>query len=79
MKLNGSLELLVYADVLNLLGNYINSIKRNTATIVDASKEVNTENTKYEFILHRGQNHNIKKMLRVQVFGNRTNKSKCRP
>jgi hypothetical protein len=51
LKLNGTHQLLVYADDLNLLGDNIDTIKRNTQTLIDASKEigleVNIEKTKY--------------------------------
>jgi hypothetical protein len=42
LKLNGTHQLLVYADV-NLLGDNIDTIKRNTRTIIDAGKEVGLE------------------------------------
>jgi hypothetical protein len=49
LKLNGTYQLLFYADDLNLLGDNIDTIKRNTQTLIDASKEVglkvNTEKT----------------------------------
>jgi hypothetical protein len=51
VKLNGTHQLLVYADDVNLLGDDIQTIKKNTQTLLDASKEVglevNTEKTKY--------------------------------
>jgi hypothetical protein len=51
LKLNGTHQLLAYADDVNLLGNKINIIKKNTKTLIDASKEVgleiNVEKTKY--------------------------------
>jgi hypothetical protein len=54
--------MLVYADDMNLLG----SIKKNTQTLIDASKEVglevNTEKTKYMLLSRQhnaGQNHDI--------------------
>jgi hypothetical protein len=66
LKLNETHQLLVYADDVNLLGNIIDTIKKNTETLIDASKEVgldvSTEKTKY-MLLSRyhnpGQNHNI--------------------
>jgi hypothetical protein len=49
MKLNGTHQLLVYADDVNLLEDNINIIKKNTETAIAASKEVgqevNTERT----------------------------------
>jgi ribosomal protein S2 len=59
LKLNGTQQLLVYADDVNLLEDNIDSIKKNTETLIDASKvvslEVNTEKTKY-MLLSRNQN-----------------------
>jgi hypothetical protein len=40
MKLNGAHQLLVYADDVNLLGDNIDTIKKNTETLIDARKEV---------------------------------------
>jgi hypothetical protein len=49
----------VYADDVNLLGDNIDTIKKNTQTLMDASKkvglEVNIEKTKY-MLLSRDQN-----------------------
>jgi hypothetical protein len=66
MKLNGTHQLLVYADV-NLLGDNIDTIEKNMETVTDISKEVgpevNTEETKHMLLsCHQngGQNHNIK-------------------
>jgi hypothetical protein len=48
MKLNGTHQLLVYADDINLLGDNINPKIKTQETLIDASKEisleVNTEN-----------------------------------
>jgi hypothetical protein len=51
LKLNGTHQLLAYADGVNLLGGNIDTIKKNAETLIDASKEVgleiNAEKTKY--------------------------------
>jgi hypothetical protein len=51
LKLNGTHQLLVYADDVNLLGDNTDAIKKNTQTLIDTSKkfgpEVNAEKTKY--------------------------------
>jgi hypothetical protein len=38
--LNGTHQLLDYADDVNLLGDNIGTIKKNTETLIDVSKEV---------------------------------------
>jgi hypothetical protein len=43
LKLNGTHQLLVYADDVNLLGDNTSTIKRNTETLIDSSKEVGLE------------------------------------
>jgi hypothetical protein len=40
LKLNGTHQLLVNADDVNLLGDDIETIKTNTKTLTDAGKEV---------------------------------------
>jgi ribosomal protein S2 len=66
LKLNGTHQLLVYADV-NLLSGNIDTIQKNTETVIDASTEialeVNAEKRKYMLLSRHqnaGQNHNIK-------------------
>jgi hypothetical protein len=52
-------EPLVYGDDVNILGDSIDTTKKNTETLIDASKgvglEVNTKETKY-MLLSRHQN-----------------------
>jgi hypothetical protein len=40
LKLNGTHQLLAFADDVNLLGDNIDTIRKNTETLIDASKEV---------------------------------------
>jgi hypothetical protein len=51
LKFNGTHQLLVYADDVNILGGSIHTIRKNTEAFVIASKEigleVNAEKTKY--------------------------------
>jgi hypothetical protein len=67
LKLNGTHLLLAYADDVNLLGDNIDTIKKNTETLVDACKEIgleiNVEKTRYMLLSHHqnvGQNRDIK-------------------
>jgi hypothetical protein len=65
LNLNVTYQLLFYADDMNILGDTIDTIKKNAETLIDASKEVglevNAEKTKY-MLLSRQQNagHGIK-------------------
>jgi hypothetical protein len=43
LKLNGTHPLLAYADDVNLLGDNIDIIKKNTETLIAVSKEVGLE------------------------------------
>ena len=83
MKLNGTHQLLVYADDVNILGGSVYTIKNRKAIVV-ASKEiglaVNADKTKYMVMSgdqKAGQIHNIKtdnsSFGRVQIFGNSRN------
>jgi hypothetical protein len=51
LKLNGTQQLLAYADDVNLLGDNIDTIEKNTETIFEVSKEagieINVQKTKY--------------------------------
>jgi hypothetical protein len=43
LKLNGTHQLLVYADDVNLQGKNIDTIKKNTLNLIDTNKEVGLE------------------------------------
>jgi hypothetical protein len=40
LKLNGTHQLLAYADDVNLMGDNIDTIKKNTESVIEASKDV---------------------------------------
>jgi len=67
LKLNGTHQLLVYADDVNILGGSVHTVKKNAEALIVASKEVglevNADKTKY-MVMSRdqnaGQSHSIK-------------------
>jgi len=67
LKLNGTHQLLVYADHVNILGGSVHIIKENAEALIVTSKEigleVNADKTKY-MVMSRdqnaGRNHNMK-------------------
>jgi hypothetical protein len=66
MEMNGTHQLLVYANDVNMLRGNINTVKTNTEALVNASNEVdlevNTEKTKHMVVYRRRnarQNHSL--------------------
>ena len=66
LKLNGTHQLLVYANDVNILGGSVHTIKENAETLVVASKEigleVNADKTKYMVMsrdLNTGRSHSV--------------------
>jgi hypothetical protein len=86
LKLNGTHQLMAYTDDVNLLEDNIDTMKKNTETVTDASKdvgpEIKVEKTKYMLLSRHqnvGQNLVIKvanRSVTVQIFVGDSNKSK---
>jgi hypothetical protein len=82
LKLNGTHHFVVYADDVNVQGENINVINKNTGGVLEVGSEVHAtvklEKNKNEFMSrHRaaGQNYNIRKRGNAKIGGNDSNKS----
>jgi predicted membrane protein len=80
LKLNGTHQLLVYADYVNMLGGSIHTIRKNTEVLVITRKEmgleVNSEKTKYMGMSrdqNAGQNGNIQIINYLKLWNNLNN------
>jgi hypothetical protein len=70
--LNGTHQLLAYADDVNLLGDHMDAMNKNTETSIDVSREVgvemSVEKAKYMFAVSSpnvGQNRDIKNSKQI--------------
>ena len=70
MIFNGTHQLLVYADYVNILAGSVHSIKKHTETLVAASKEtgleVNADETKY-MVISRDQNAGLSHSMKTDT------------
>jgi hypothetical protein len=66
LKLNGTHQLLAYADDMDLQEDNIETVKKNIETLIDASREVelelSTEKTKYMLLSHHQNAGQSRKM-----------------
>jgi hypothetical protein len=68
LKLNETHQLLAYAEDMDVLGDNIGTVKKNTETLINASREVgleiNIEKTKY-MLLSRHQNESQNRDIEI--------------
>ena len=89
LKLNGTHQLLAYADDVNIQGGSAHTVKENAEALLVATKEigleVNADKTKYMVISldrNAGRGYSVKidnssiESGRVHIFGNDVNRSK---
>jgi hypothetical protein len=88
LKLNGTHQLLAYADYVNILGGSLHTVKENAEVVAtkEIGLEVNADKTKY-MVMSRdrnaGRGHNVKidnssieRAEKFKISGNGVNRSK---
>jgi hypothetical protein len=72
LKLNGTHKLLVYSDIVNLLGDNVDTIKKNTETLIDDSKELGLEFNigKSNYCNMKAESQNNEVRIGVHILGN---------
>jgi hypothetical protein len=82
LKINGTYELLIYANDVNVLDGSIRTIRRNTETSVVASQEYSVESNAKNNSVHcqvwKPEAIHLWKGGMIMMFGNKPNKSKLR-
>jgi hypothetical protein len=80
LKLNETHQLLAYADIVNILGDNIDTIRKYTETFIDASKEVGLEikaqKSIYNIYIYIYISVLSPECNTVQIFDNNSKKSK---
>ena len=73
LKLNGTLQLLAYADDVNILGGSIHNLKENSETLVAATREIGLELSAYK-TKYMVMSRDLNCWLRLQKYSSISNR-----